>query len=297
MNDWHTLIRAFCSRAYKVTGAMWLHERLLAPRFLTILLYHRVTDAITDDSLTVSVDHFRRTCARLRSDFHVVSLEDIFAILREHRPIPPRTVAITFDDCYQDNLRAGEILNQFGLPATFFVPTDFIETDRQFEWDRGLPNLGNLSWSQVRELVAMGHDIGSHTLSHADLGRATPHEAWAEIADSRKVLEDRLGRPCRYFAFPFGRPDNLRPEYVPMIERAGYLGGVSAFGGFIHPTTDPRVLPREAMPYFKSLDHLEMHLSGCLHWWYEFKGRDNALARISHRPHHGHLTPALPGPH
>jgi hypothetical protein len=59
-----------------------------------------------------------------------------------------------------------------------------------------------------------------------------------------------------------------------MIEEAGYEGGLSAFGGFVRPGCDDRLLPREAMPYFKSLSHLELHLSGCLHWWYALRGRE-----------------------
>lgn len=297
MTYWQSLWRTAVARTYKVTGAMWVHERLLAPRFLTILLFHRVTDQIPDDGLTVSVARFRRLCQRLKAGFRVVPLADVFAILRDGRPIPPRTVAITFDDCYRDNLQAAEILSQFGLPATFFLPTAFVGTDRVFEWDRGLPALGNLSWKQVCEIAALGHDIGSHSVTHADFGRVGPEQAWAELSDSRRELEDRLGRPCRHFAFPYGGPQHVRPEYVPLIERAGYEGAVSAHGGFVRPGTDPRVLPREAVPWFKSLDHLEMHLSGCLHWWYDLRGRDRSLALIHDRKDAGHLQPALTGPH
>jgi peptidoglycan/xylan/chitin deacetylase (PgdA/CDA1 family) len=280
MTTWKTFVRATFARSYKYSGAMWLHERMLCRPFLTILLFHRVTDVIPPDPLTVSVSHFRRLCEMLRHGFRVVPLSEVFDILRAGRPMPRRTVAITFDDCYLDNLHAAEILRDYGFPATFFLPTSFVGTTRVFDWDRSLPVLGNLSWNHAREMVAMGHDVGSHTVTHANLGTVGPDEAWNELIDSRKILEDQLGRPCRWFAYPFGGPQHLRPEYVPLIERAGYEGAVSAFGGFVRPGMAGRVLPREAVPYFHSLDHLELHLSGCLHWWYDLYGRERALGDV-----------------
>ena len=47
---------------------------------------------------------------------------------------------------------------------------------------------------------------------------------------------------------------------------------LSAFGGFVHPGCDDRVLPRVAVPAFRSLAHLELYLSGCLNWWYGLRG-------------------------
>ena len=55
---------------------------------------------------------------------------------------------------------------------------------------------------------------------------------------------------------------------MPLVEEAGYAGCVSAYGGFVWPDADARLLPREAVPYFKSLLHLELHLRGSLGWAY-----------------------------
>lgn len=271
-------MRAALCGAYRYSGAMWLHETLFAPQFLSILLFHRVSDLIPEDGLTVGTTRFRGICRLLRDRFRVVPLGDVFAILREGRPMPPRTVAITFDDCYRDNLDAARVLNEHGLPATFFVPTDYVGTDHVFDWDRGLPRLPNLTWPEVREMVALGHEIGSHTASHANLGAVGIDQARDELARSRRVLMEQLAQPVRWFAYPFGGPQHFRPDYVPLIRETGYDGGLSAFGGFVRPGIDDQVLPREAVPYFKSLLHLEMHLSGCLHWWYDLRGRDRARA-------------------
>ena len=86
-----------------------------------------------------------------------------------------------------------------------------------------------------------------------------------------RTIAAEIGAPPRWFAYPFGARENLKPEYVPLIAEAGYDGAVSAFGGRVRPGGDPRVLPREATPYFRSLEHLEAYLTGCLDWMYRRK--------------------------
>jgi len=93
-------------------------------------------------------------------------------IVRAGEPFPPRTAAITFDDSYGDNLGAARVLAEHGLPATFFVPPAFVGTDHVYEWDRRLPvRLPNLTWDDLEVMAAMGFDIGSHSLTHADMAR------------------------------------------------------------------------------------------------------------------------------
>jgi peptidoglycan/xylan/chitin deacetylase (PgdA/CDA1 family) len=278
MPCWKTLTRTALCGAYKWTGAMRLHEAVARRRgrqFMTVLLFHRVTDAIPEDALTVSTARFARICRLLARGFRVVGLQEVARIVRTGQPMPPRTVAVTFDDSYRDNLSAARVLAERGLPATFFVPTAYVGSDRVYEWDRGLPRLEHLSWADVSQIARLGHEIGSHTVTHANLGVVGPEQARAEIFASRQIIAEHVGRPARWFAYPFGGRNNLRPEYVPLIEEAGYEGAFSAFGGFIEPGADARVLPRQAVPGFRSVPHLEMFLSGCLHWLYALKGRRN----------------------
>ena len=138
MPDWKTLARSVLCLAYKYSGALALHEtiaRSRGERFMTILLFHRVNDLTPEDGLTVGTRRFRRICRMLASRFHVVPLAEVYRILCAGEEMPARTVAITFDDCYCDNLPAARVLAEFGLPATFFVPTGYVGTEGAFPWD------------------------------------------------------------------------------------------------------------------------------------------------------------------
>lgn len=265
---------------YKYSGAMHAQERLAywsGRRFMTIALFHRVTDAIPEDGLTVSTAWFRDFCALMRDRFHVVPLAELHRLLKARVRPPLRTVAITFDDCYRDNLFAARVLAEYELPATFFIPPKYVGTEHVFPWDKHLPRMPNLTWSDVREMSQLGHEIGSHTVSHADLGAISPAEARIELGDSKKILEDTLSQPVRWLAYPYGGRGNFRSEYLPLVYEFGYEACFSAYGGFVYPHMQGQVLPREAMPYFRSLLNLELHLTGCLDWFYQVKRRAGLL--------------------
>src|SRR5438309_449383 len=126
------LLKAIGCAAYKYSGGMWLAESLAnraGRAHLTILLFHRVTDEIPEDGLTVSTARFERICRLLQRRFRPVTLAEAFRLARTGAPLPPRTVAITFDDCYRDNLAAARVLARHRLPACFFVPASYVGTE------------------------------------------------------------------------------------------------------------------------------------------------------------------------
>ena len=271
----HLTKSALCG-LYKFTGVARVQEaveRWVGRQHIAILLFHRVTDAIPEDSLTVGTVRFERICRLLSRGYRVVPLAEVFDIVRSGRTMPRRTVAITFDDSYRDNLFAARVLARYGLPATFFLPTSYIDTDLVYEWDRYLPRMPNLTWDDVREMHKLGLEFGSHTVTHANLGQVSFNQAQREIIESKKTLEQRLNVPVRWLAYPFGGVKDLRSELLSYIEEAGYDGCLSAFGGFVYPKCDSRVLPRTPVPVFHSVLNLDLHLTGSLNWMYALKRR------------------------
>jgi peptidoglycan/xylan/chitin deacetylase (PgdA/CDA1 family) len=234
-------------------------------------LLHRVTDAIAPDGLTISCARFRDLCRMLAERFHVVPLAEIFRLARSGAVLPRRTVAITFDDCYYDNLAAARVLAEFGLPATFFLPTAYVGTDHVFAWDRGLNPMANLSWDDVDEMRRLGFTFGSHTVTHPDLGTTSQEQTHRELVESKAVLEDRLGSVVRWFAYPFGGPNNFRLEWLPLLTQIGYEGCVSGYGGLVPRGMQSAILPRVPVPAFDDLVEMEVYLSGGLNWYYKLR--------------------------
>jgi peptidoglycan/xylan/chitin deacetylase (PgdA/CDA1 family) len=123
-----TVLRRLRRRAFRLATG-------LTPRAV-ILLYHRIAEPMTDPhSLCVSADHFAQQLKVLRRQYHVVSLQDLRRCL-ETGCLGRRSVVLTFDDGYVDNLtNARPLLDQYELPATFFIPTGFLGRTRMFWWD------------------------------------------------------------------------------------------------------------------------------------------------------------------
>ena len=150
---------------------------------------------------------------------------------------------ITFDDGYADNCRVAlPLLIEERIPCTYFVTTSAVLEGRLFPHDTEMGNHGLApnTVEQLWELSRAGIEIGAHTRSHANLGQITdPRRLYDELVTSRDELESAVGRRIRYFAFPFGRVENLSSEAFEMAWAAGYEGVCSAYGGWNYPGDNP----------------------------------------------------------
>lgn len=101
---------------------------------LLVLTYHRIwMHPDFDDSLKVSLRSFERQIAYLKENYRILSGEELSDIIKHRRPIPKKSVFITFDDGWNDNYtNAFPILKQSGVPAIIFISTDYIDTRRTF---------------------------------------------------------------------------------------------------------------------------------------------------------------------
>ncbi|NJL11190.1 MAG: polysaccharide deacetylase family protein [Calothrix sp. SM1_7_51] len=101
-----------------------------------ILMYHRVGEAELDPwSLHVTQKNFEQQMSVLRKFAKPISLSEL-AQAQKNGKIPKRSVVITFDDGYADNLyNAKPILERYDIPSTFFIATGHIGSSRIFWWD------------------------------------------------------------------------------------------------------------------------------------------------------------------
>jgi peptidoglycan/xylan/chitin deacetylase (PgdA/CDA1 family) len=117
-----------------------------------------------------------------------------------------------------------------------------------------------MTWEQLREMAAAGMEIGSHTYSHPSLLHLSEEDVEWELATSKQTIEDRIGRPVRGFAYPFGKP---RCTYAAkdrdLAERLGYEYAVSVVNRGLRPRDDRWELPRLAVDH---LHPFEDHVNG-----------------------------------
>jgi peptidoglycan/xylan/chitin deacetylase (PgdA/CDA1 family)/GT2 family glycosyltransferase len=135
-NPWFPLVH--CVRAVRPSATRRAAGRSTAgfTERPTVLMYHRVCDSRNDPfRLSIDPERFREQMRLLRDHCEVLTLPELAAAAK-CGTIPPKGVAITFDDAYVDNLSiAAPILKEFGLPAIFFATTAPLERPQEFWWD------------------------------------------------------------------------------------------------------------------------------------------------------------------
>lgn len=147
--------------------------------------------------------------------YQPVYLDELIEYFDTGRPLPSKAIAITFDDGYQEHYQnAFPLLKKYGFVATFFVIIDWV----------GRPDM--MSWANIKEMSEAGMAFGSHTLSHPHLTDLSDEDLKREVEESKKALEENLGRPVNFISYPGG---NYNERVIEAVKAAGYKGALGVY--------------------------------------------------------------------
>ena len=209
----------------------------LAPSM--VAFYHRVSDN-HPNAWTITPTEFVRHLDEMGRRGRFVDLAEVQTRVRGGES-HDCTFSVTFDDGYADNEAfALPTLLRRAIPVTYFVSTAHIENRRPFAHDvaAGVP-LPIHSVATLRRWSDAGIEIGGHTRDHVDLSQVSdPRVLHEQIVADKDSLEQLIGRPVRFFAFPFGLPQQTTVAAIRAVMQAGYEGFCSAFGGYNTPARD-----------------------------------------------------------
>jgi len=288
---------AYVSYYTGLTQLMIGLQNIISPlRGIKILTYHRVNgEEQYNLGLTISVSNFERQIRYLKMNCNILSLQEAVQILNNGQKIPPKSVAITFDDGYEDNyVNAFPILKRYGIPATIFLSVMHINNGTRLWVDQivdamdqlsgdylDLTNLSMgvyktktvedkqkaiyeiskiikksllpqkkkvinyletlssthkfknpmLSWEQIKEMKNYGISFGSHCMNHFILTKIPIQDAAFEIIQSKKVLEDKLGKEISFFAYPNGSMGDFNDQIIELLKDAGYSCACTLISG------------------------------------------------------------------
>jgi hypothetical protein len=174
-----------------------------------ILMYHHVAPLQRGSPLLyVSPSQFAAQLAYLHSHgYHVVTLQQLYDAWTQGAKLSAKPVVLSFDDGYLDQYRyAAPLLWRSGDAAVLNLIVD---------------NLGSvLTQAMVKQLIAWGWEIDSHTISHRDLTRLSARQLRYELIGSRNLLRRDFGVPVNFFCYPGGVHD---ASVVGAVRKAGYL--------------------------------------------------------------------------
>ena len=208
-----------------------------------ILMYHSISERPNADTRPHAVHpaEFEQQLAHLKDGGYTpLTFGSLLASLDGTGPaLPARPIVLTFDDGYADfHSAALPLLNRFGVPATVFVTSGWLDDAGPDAAGRPLDAM--LSWSQVRELVSAGIEIGGHSHSHPQLDQLPDGELRDELRRNKELLEDKAGCEVTTMAYPYG----YSSARVRRAVRAAGYRAAAAVNNAIADRHDILALPR-----------------------------------------------------
>jgi peptidoglycan/xylan/chitin deacetylase (PgdA/CDA1 family) len=148
-------------------------------------------------------DVFVSVAADVDADQPTVYLDDLYFVgpatagtrAAGNRPFSGGLVSFTFDDNAAG--QAGivrPLLNAAGFRGTFYTPTSYIQPD----------NEAALGWSQMKGMVAEGHEMAGHSITHKDMPTLNTGELERELSEPISTIAAQTGAKVRSFATPSG---------------------------------------------------------------------------------------------
>lgn len=169
-------------------------------------------------------ERFAQQLRELHKFCDFVNIEDAVRMIVNQEKVERCTVAFTFDDGWRDcYTQIAPQLEKYGVNAMFFINPNFADAadnnDAAYIENFTVnttksPGKHPMTWAQIKELQDRGFLFGAHTLDHYCINDNNNEELEHQIGDCRKVMEEKLGVPCEYFAFPYGRLEHANPKSI-----------------------------------------------------------------------------------
>jgi peptidoglycan/xylan/chitin deacetylase (PgdA/CDA1 family) len=210
-----TPLLAFCFFGLISTAQTTQDVATLARKQVPILCYHqirdwRASDRKIDKDYIIPPATFGMQMKMLAdSGYHTILPDELYDYLVSGKPIPPKSIILTFDDTDGDQFTAARPeLNKYNFKAVYFIVTNNISKNKYY-MDR----------KQIRQLSDEGNIIACHTRDHMDFKKLKGLDWEAQIDVSKRKLEQITGKPVNYFAFPYG---SWNREGLPELHKRGF---------------------------------------------------------------------------
>jgi glycosyltransferase involved in cell wall biosynthesis len=210
-------------------------------RGVPVLMYHAFSAGEEGDRYVISRRRFAAQLRLLKAlRYRVLDFGELARMLRDGEAPPPRSVVLTIDDGYADNLEiALPLLARHRSPATLFVVSQRLGGVNDWTTEGAVAGRRLLSAEELERLRGKWVAIGGHTRTHPPLTEIESDRLTAEIGGSGEDLEALLGEPIPTFAYPYGK---FSPEVVAATD--GYAAACTVESRLAKLGDDPLEIPR-----------------------------------------------------
>ena len=215
-----------------------------------ILMYHYIGNSPKEQNrqtLEVAPEKLEEQMKYLSEQgYSTITFETLYDGLKGGG-LPSKPIIVTFDDAYIDfYFNAYPILRRFNIHATQFIPTGLVGGSYY------------LTWGQIKEMQSSGLiSFEAHSIHHLNLNSLSDGQILEEINQSKKTLEENLGVPIRFMAYPYG----LANERVQnLVKKAGFAGSAGTWASTTQSEGTLFNIPRIRIGGQYSLEDFKRHL-------------------------------------
>jgi peptidoglycan/xylan/chitin deacetylase (PgdA/CDA1 family) len=170
-----------------------------------------------------------------------INLDSLLEWRKGNRQFPEHPIILTFDDGFKDTYKyAPGTLIKYSQTAVFYLVVGKIGDKSNWipEDGRDIPLM---NWEEVHQLHSSGFQIGSHTMSHPRLNEIPGDVCRQEIAESKIILDEFLGKNVDHFCYPYG---SYNEDVKEIVAETGYSSATSTKEGLSDWDDDPFTLKR-----------------------------------------------------
>jgi peptidoglycan/xylan/chitin deacetylase (PgdA/CDA1 family) len=222
-----------------------------------VFTYHKISEAprgSRDPFLYVSPRRFDEQLGALRqAGYQSASLDEVAEAKRDLKS----KVVLTFDDGFLNAFENGlKFLGAHSFRAIQFLVAGALGGQNDWDIIKGDRPEPLMNQMQIREWLAAGHEIGSHSVTHRNLKKLTEAEAREEIFDSKQRLENQFGIEVRHFCYPFG---GYNQRILDLVQEAGYQTASTVLFGVNEPGASVfelrRIIPLSSLEMIRKVRH------------------------------------------
>lgn len=207
------------------------------PASIPIIMYHQVRNDKSGDMIISKAKLEEELSYLKREGYYSISPSEWLDYCDGRIGLPPKCVILTFDDGWKSQYQnAVPLLEKYGFRGVFYVYPDFVGGSAA------------MNWKQIQSLAKRGHTVGCHSMTHPKLtpdknesDRNYKARIKEEIAESKKVIEEKTGINVTDFCFPYGY---YSEDCFKLLDKAGYETATTVNAGQNSKDCDPYLLSR-----------------------------------------------------
>lgn len=185
---------------------------------IPVLMYHSIPDSSSGNIMEVSKEQFQGEMKYLKDyGYHTLSADEFYNFIVKDKPVPKKSVLVTFDDGYENQYRnAYPILKKYKFHAIMFIITNYLDKGTLY-----------MKSNDLKEMSDNGIDIESHTTNHAKLDKLSYEEQVKNLNESKNRIEGICDKAVRFIAYPYGY---FNKDTVKASQAAGYIMAFTTSG-------------------------------------------------------------------